>query len=344
MNTTTNIKTTLIRIAIGLAASVTPQLHAADWFGGTGDWTSAGADNWSLGTGVYPGDAANGAESAVLTTGGTINIGSGDNINLTANQNYQAATTTVNQSGGTFQVNTTVPRVGNTWNLSGGAMTFSNGVQFFSSSGGGEINVSGGTFSASAIQWRGLGDVTVSGGSFTTGVMDFGYDGSGSGSISVIGSSATKLEANTLKLIGGASPATANFTFDNSGVNFWDLIGGSATTLFIDNTTNLNVDLGTYDAVNGDNLFAYNRRDPGVSGTFDTANISITGDTFGGAFTLGSGPGSLNPGEYYIDYTADFDGGGAVVLYANNIPEPSTFVLLGIALLGVVAFGRRKSA
>jgi len=336
-----SIITSGIVIAALALASAT---QAAPWGGGTADWTSTGVDNWGLGVGVYPGDGANGTEAAVLTSGGTATIGTGDSINLTDNQNFQSATTTVTQSGGTFAVSNSLPRVGNTWNLSGGTMTFSDGVQFFSSSGGGEINVSGGTFSTTAMQWRGLGNLTVSGGSFTTGVMDFGFDGNGSGSISVIGSTATKLEANTLKLIGGASPATANFTFDNSGVNYWDLIGGSATTLFIDSTSILTVDLGTYDAVNGDNLFAYNSLAPGVSGTFDTANISITGDTFGGAFTLGASAGSLDPGEYYIDYTADFDGGGAVVLYANNavIPEPSTFALLGIALLILGAFGRRK--
>lgn len=346
--TTINGRTTMKNIiTLGIVFSVLAigSAQAATW-GGSGDWTSAGVDNWGLGVGAYPGDGANGAEPAVLTSGGTATIGTGDSINLTSGQNFQTATTTVNQSGGALTVGNNV-RIGNAWNLSGGSMTFSSGMQFFNQGSGAEVNVSGGTFSTSALQWRGAGDITISGGSFTaSGTIDLGFaEASGTGTLSILGSSATTVQVNNLNLTGGALSKTANFTFDNSGVDYWNVIGGG-TSLSLDSSSFLTVDLDTYDAVNGDELFVYNIRTTGISGTFDLPNITITGDDGYGAFTLGAGPGSLNPGEYFIDYLVDFGASdGAVVLYANNliVPEPSTLALLGGGLAILIALRRRKT-
>lgn len=337
-----NLTTKLSILAVGLAAALAPQSHAATWGGGTGDWNSAGVDNWGLGIGAYPGDGTHEAEPVDLTTGGSVNIAAADTINLTGSSTFQFATTSVHQSGGSFTYANNV-RVGNAWNLSGGSMTFTNGMKFYIHGSGAEVNVSGGSFLTNSLVWSGPADISVSGGSFVdTGVLDLTNQ---SGSLSIIGSSATEARANTIRLAGGTGPKTANFTFDNSGVTYWEANGGSATTLFLDSSSFLNVDLGSYDATGGSELFVYNIRDTGVSGTFDTANTNVTGDSFGGAFSLGASAGSLNPGEYFIDYKVDSgDTDGAVVLYANNavIPEPSTFALMGISLLVMTAFVRRK--
>jgi len=118
-------------IAIGLAASIPQQSHAATWGGGTADWVS---DNWGLNApDGSPGDGTYTTETALITTGGIVTINPSDFIAV--GSTTFVSNGIINQSGGTASFNT-VLRMRTQYNLTGGGLTDDGNAAWYVGSGG----------------------------------------------------------------------------------------------------------------------------------------------------------------------------------------------------------------
>jgi len=329
-------------------------LGAAEWQGGDGDWTSVGVDNWGLGIGAYPGDGTYTAELADMDNNGpgVVTIHAGDNIVQGANIFMGANGASIAQTGGTMTAGVKIDNR-TVYNLSGGTLNNSTRAVV---SGGGIYNISGSGIwqpgaAVTLVEYQGAGEIHVSGGSLTMGRVKMNQGSTGNRVFKVTGTAATNIELDTLNLYGPtiSDTATAEFVFDSNGIDPINVTasGGGAKLIIEDLAAtglqgNLGVDLTAYGATSGTEGFVLldywlpNRR----GGEFGTA--AITG--INGSLSLGADKDSLLANEYFLSYDdSDIGDGSSIVVYANVIPEPSTFLLLGIALLGLVTLGRRKS-
>jgi len=285
---------------LAIALMVVPQLSAAEWGGGVGDWVS---DNWGLPNGGSPGDSANPREVAILSTDGTVVIKAGDTINLVNEGDLRSTLTVseVNQTGGDF-ITTQRLSCQTNFTVSGGNFTSTDGELRVQA--GGAFNFTGGTVEAGGIRFSGgVGSVNISGGQVHIQQIQMGNDANITGSVTITGSKISELESQNLGFAnqGGSATSTVNFFFDADGVTSWKTTGGSGVSLGIgDHAANLSVDVSARpgDGKTGVELFSYIAKRTELSGTF--GEVTITDATYG-TLTLGT-DGALKPGQYFLDY------------------------------------------
>jgi len=313
---------------LAVALLVVPNLPAATWGGGNGNWVS---DNWGLNApDGSPGDANYPSEAALLTSAGTLLIQSGDSI--TMGNSLFMSVSTVNQTGGSISVSGAT-RIRSNYTLNGGSLT-TTGASYVETAG--TLAVVSGTLNVSSSIEYGMGTnaINLSGGDVTIVQLRNDKVTTSSGSVTVTGSTFTKLQSTILVFadLGASASSNVNFVFDGSGVTPWSVIGGpSSLTLGTGiNAANLSVNVSAMlsEGVAGVNLFDYGNAAT-VSGAFGT--VAITDTTYG-TLTLGT-EGALNAGEYFLDYggIGDTD----VTLFYNTVPEPGTLALLGLGLLAL---------
>ena len=119
--------------------------------------------------------------------------------------------------------------------------------------------------------------------------------------------------------------------------------GTNTDTLDLGDSYNVDSPLTLDDSQYGNLLFplGYPALGPGDSVTGDLFNVTVPADTsaglYTGTFTI-QGIGENT--QEYVDDTAGFN--VAVDAPASSVPEPPTFLLLGVGLVALAAFGFKK--
>lgn len=303
--------------------------QAASWGGGaTGDWTSVGVDNWGLGVGAYPGDGVNDGETHDIGAS-TVAIQPGDSISTLKIVLLNGAT--LNMSGGTFlsQSRLQVYTAGQL-NLTGGTLTGDTDVRILGDS---TITVDGGELGTRLTGIDGVAppnDMLVSFyGSGTLRVTENGifdvnrlqYDLLGAGHTGVAefqGVAAAAFDRSALFVDlfdNDATSATLKFEFSAAGLT--PLTQFSNHGLNIGAASRLEVDVSALDDSDGTTAYPLIDYTGDIQGVGTFASVAITDDALG---TLSPGtPGSLQPGEYSLDYAHDGGGGDMMIaLYFDN--------------------------
>jgi autotransporter-associated beta strand protein len=235
--------------------------------------------------------------------------GTGEFAGVIANQNSGNLTAVTKSGTGT-------------WNLSGansytGATTVTAGT----------LLINGSTNSGSAVTVQSAGTL--------------GGNGTVGGTVSVSGKIAAGNSIGTLST--GALTLTSTGTLDNelgrSGVTpVSDLVvvTGSVT---LDNNLQLTLYGGLNNPVENDLFFLINNDGAdAISGVFTKLNTVTTTLTQGSQFTW-------NSQQWKISYTADYAGQtftGGNDLALQVVPEPSTWLLLGLGLTTMIVFRHRR--
>jgi len=334
-----------------LTLAAGPLVTAATWQGGDGDWVS---DNWGLdGPDGSPGDANYGGETALGTASGEIRINPGDEINHDAVAFFSV--NTVVQTGGSYIEDTRLD-IRTRYDLEDGVLTGSGSFRV----NGGTLNVDGGMFGTrvtaptgfakpdSVLSFQGSGTSTLV--VTEDGIVDIhtlsmeDQTAGGDAVVEVHGviASGDPFDRSTLfwqlKKASVAASATARFIFSDQGITPWTLISNNSLDLGTGadrGDLEANVTELTSDGTVGHTLIDYRLNIMG-DGTF--GEITITDDVLG---TLSEGTlGSLQQGEYFLDYTGGDDSDDIVLYYNNIIPEPGSLMLLGAG--GAMVFLRRR--
>lgn len=329
--------------------------RAATWAGGTGDWTSAGVNNWGLGVGRYPGEVGiYSNETAALTTAGQALIKTGDTIDHRKYGYVYSTTTTIKQTGGIF-LNDYRIAVPTRYDLLGGTLTGNGEYRTYE---GGVWNVDGGELGTRLSTHDGL----------PAGDSIFNFEGSGDGTLRVTKDGIVDLHTIRMRNLTGTAlveavgvvptdsdlykrsvlywylnrsnaglASVARYVFSSEGISPWKVnqlyLGTGASRASLD------VDLSVFTSAGSTNFTLFDLGQWGQladSGSF--GNVSVrSGESM---FSLGGAPTNLGSGQYYLDM-AGGTYGKDIVLYFNNIPEPSAAAALGLGAL--LVFLRARS-
>lgn len=329
------------RAAVSTLAAAVGCAQAATWQGGTnGNWTSAGVNNWGLGTGAYPGDGIHDAEPHTAANA-TIHILTGNSI-----ATLRAITlsgVTLNMSGGTvFPQSRLQFDNGSKFNFTGGTLTGDTDIRLYD---GTSLTLDGGELGTRItgidglappedmlVRFHGTATLRVT----AAGILDvhtLGWDYAGAGDTGtaifegvIPGPDTDRLALYVKASDADAAAATLRFVFSEEGLSGLRQFSNNGLTLGA--PSRLEVDVSAFRDKTGTTphrLIDYTGAIQGT-GRFSTTNIT---DDVHGVLIPGT-KGSLKPGEYHLDYadTALEANGTMITLYFRNPPRPERTVIM----------------
>ena len=333
-------------IALLALIAVPPASAApATWAGGaTGNWNSAGVNNWGLGVGVYPGDGS--AFDYAIMSSATVSVLTGDTITFNSESTLVNGAT-LKIEGGTFFTNGRIQIYGTNPEFlqTGGKVTGDADLRLLD---GSTANFTGGqygnrlevTSDNTRIAFYGSSAVTFAeGAKLQTHTVDYTTMGADdSATLEFQGTVASYLERVTLYLkMDDADAASQKIRFVFSSAGITDLRQLSGNGLTLGSTSALEADVSSCLSDGTTEYVLINYQD-NILGTGSFGSVTITDGAFG-TLTPGT-PGSLNPGEYSLSYTGG-DGTGISIFY-NTIPEPASMALIGLGGMLLAARRRRR--